>query len=65
MSEQEILTAVDESGVITWWPGGKSHDAVASLINQGVLVAEDCSTSQETAYEVRRAKRNEGGDDDQ
>lgn len=59
MDEHEILDAIDEVGVITWWPGGASHDAIVSLCKNGVVEVEDCSTSQETVFEVRRTSTTE------
>lgn len=55
MTEADILEAIDQRGVITWWPGGKSHAAICRLRDRGEVVLEDCSTSQETVFEVRRA----------
>jgi len=64
MDEREILGAIDEVGVITWWPGGASHGAIVSLHEKGVVEVEDCSTSQETVFEVRRATELSGQDDE-
>lgn len=37
MTAQEILSAVDAHGVITWWPGGASHEAVCGLHKEGKI----------------------------
>lgn len=54
MLKEEILKAIDEKGVITWWPGGNSHNAICELRDEGLIELIDCSTSQETVYEVVR-----------
>jgi len=58
-SKSEILEALEKepSGVITWWPGGPSHNAIAELQRDGKVILEDVSTSQETVFEVRLNKK--------
>lgn len=53
--EAAVLAAIDQRGVITWWPGGRHHSAICRLRDRGEVALEDCSTSQETVFEVRRA----------
>ena len=57
MTKQEILSAIDKAGCITWWPGGASHNAVCELRDAGEVRLVDCSTSQETVYEVHKKER--------
>lgn len=53
-AEERVRQAIrDGGGVITWWPGGHSHDAVLRLRSAGEVVLEDVSGTQETKYEVR------------
>ena len=54
MTRKEILKAIDDAGCITWWPGGASHNAIADLQKEGLIVLTDVSGSQETKYVVRR-----------
>lgn len=54
--EDAVFRLIDQGGgVITWWPGGKHHDAIVRLNRQGKVNLKDVSGSQETMYEVRRA----------
>jgi len=56
MSDEEIIEYLKSGGVATYGCHGRNM-AVISLIerleNEGLVVTEDCSTSQETRREVR------------
>ncbi len=51
----QIREAVRDQGVITWWPGGPSHNAICKLLDDGEMTSRDVSGSQETKYEIRFA----------
>lgn len=58
IERSDILNAIKQGGgVITWWPNGKSHNVIAEMINDKTLIETDCSTSQETVYELRVRKK--------
>lgn len=51
--EEFVRKAIKKTGVITWWPGGRYHNTICRMLKKEELIAIDCSTSQETVYEVK------------
>lgn len=44
------------NGCIVWWPGGRHHYAICSLLQKGEVEKTDVSGSQETKFEIRFAE---------